>query len=265
MNTRDKSRRGFTLVELAIVLLVLGILARSALQPLTVGIDHRNYRTANAQLEEVRQQVIGHVVARGVLPCPLQASDNLMQSHVGPAPSGLLNSTQELSNYRVDVMPQQSRDCHESHGLVPAAILGLLGAIDVNGALLDPWGYPYQFAVSLDDNAEHGNRDVSDWMQVGEAARVGLPELAASISICTRSVQGSCPARNVRANQIAFVVWSQGKDRSDRGDQKENQDGDSVFVLRERSEVNDNAFDDQLSWGSAADVMYWMLRAGWLP
>lgn len=270
MNTPLSTCRGFSLVELAIVLLVLGILARSALRPLSEIIEHRNDRTAAAQIEVVRQQVIAHVVAQGVLPCPLPLSLGLLNQ--GEASNRISGS----ESRPFDVIHQQTvnsfelaqrlkPECHEAQGLVPARTLSLLGTVNTTGALLDPWSRPYQLAVSFTDHADRGNPNVPDWTHVGEAAQVGLPQLQADIVICNRVVRETCPARDVRASQIAFVVWSLGKDGTQLGVQEENQDGDNVFVLQERSEVAEHAFDDHLTWGTAADVMYWMLRAGWLP
>lgn len=61
---------GFTLVELAVVLVILGFLVGGLLVPLATQVEQRNRRQTEQQLEEIRQALLGFVVANGYLPCP---------------------------------------------------------------------------------------------------------------------------------------------------------------------------------------------------
>ena len=69
----------------------------------------------------------------------------------------------------------------------------------------------------------------------------------------------------VRANELAFVVVSNGRKISQSARETENSDEDNIFVVAEYSIEETTAFDDQVVWSSAQEVMYWMLRAAWLP
>ena len=63
-------QRGFSLVELAIVLIILGLLVSSLMPPLTAQIEQRNYNETQRQLNEIREALLGFAVTRGRLPRP---------------------------------------------------------------------------------------------------------------------------------------------------------------------------------------------------
>lgn len=245
---------GFTLVEMALVLLVLGLLTRAAVLPLAAIGDHRDRRAAEDQLQEIRQALFAQVVAYGALPCPVSMTDTGSNKAADPA------------SFVTDQLLRFDRaQCRYNEGGVPAQALGLSGQLGKNNALLDPWGHAYRYSVSLNSHDEAGDRAMADWTTPGEAARVGVRNLSADLTMCRHSKGGSCPAKDVRVDQIAFIVLSVGKDASTQGHQAENQDGDNYFLLQPESFVHSSQFDDLLVWGTAADIMYWMLRMGWLP
>lgn len=251
--TVQRRVHGFTLVEMALVLLVLGLLTRAAISPLASVLEHRNRQATHNQLQDIKQAMLAHVVAFGALPCPVSMhanGDGAVQSNAGDQPDTAIEDRQQ---------------CRFHEGGVPAIALGLPGSLSDTQALLDPWGRAYIYSVSLSNHAVMGNLDFADWTTPGEAARVGVPNLSADISLCTQATGNHCPAAKTRADQIAFLVLSLGKEPDQRGHQGENQDGDRQFVLGSESQQPDNYFDDQLVWGTASDLMYWLLRMGWLP
>ena len=68
--------RGFTLVEMAIVLVVVGLLVSAFLTPLRMQIELRNNSETQASLLEIRDALIGYALShnaldgRPFLPCP---------------------------------------------------------------------------------------------------------------------------------------------------------------------------------------------------
>jgi hypothetical protein len=148
---------------------------------------------------------------------------------------------------------------------VPAAVLGLSGAIDSQGALLDAWNRPYKYAVSLSSHSLKGDQLLPDWTTAGEASNVGLRNLSSDFELCIEPSRGVCANRKTRAKNLAFLVISLGEDDSTKGLQVENQDGDTTFLINEYSINADSPFDDLVVWSSTQDLLYWMLRAGWLP
>ena len=236
---------GFTLVELAIVLVVLGTLARALLAPLGERLERRRHDESRDRLEEVRRALVGHLVTRGVLPCPLSSDD-------ASTPVSVEEGT-------------PSRPCRRGSGHVPAAVLGVAGPLDANGALLDGWGRPLRYGVTLASDDRAGTPALADWLVPGEMPIVGLERLGADLSLCRVTASGDCPRRATRADALAFVVLSTGADATPDGLGGENLDGDRVYALVPPSVAPGAAFDDLLVWGSRDELAYWLVRAEWLP
>jgi len=248
MNRYYKKQNAFTLVEMAMVLLIIGVLTKSAISPLSAMREHRLHQQAEQQVQTVREAVFAYLVAYGSLPCPLSESANfLVSSNAG--------NLEDLSGTRCDV----------ASGFVPTHLLALAGATNEQGALLDPWGRSLRYAVSLSNSTEAGDQALPDWTTPGEAAHVGISNLSSSLVICNSAATANCTGRAIRASQIAFVVLSTGADSSAQGYQGENLDGDDYFVSSGLSIAQDTYYDDLLVWGSNADVIFWLLRMGWLP
>jgi len=244
---------GFTLVEIAIVLAVLGVLARALLTPLGERLEARRHETTRLRLDDVRRALVGHLITRGVLPCPSPGVE-------GGAGTGLLAGPVDLGGDTSSPAP-----CSRGHGGVPGVALGVAGPVDASGALLDAWGNPLRYAVSLASSDRAGNVALPDWTSDGEAARVGLRLLSADLSLCRVVSAGRCPRHALRADTIAFVVLSTGSDPEPRDIERENVDGDTVYALAPASVVAGHRFDDQLVWASRDELASWLLRAEWLP
>lgn len=64
------ARRGFTLIELAIVLFIVALLLGGMLLPLSAQQDIRARQETDKLLAETRDALLGYVVVNGSLPCP---------------------------------------------------------------------------------------------------------------------------------------------------------------------------------------------------
>lgn len=71
----DKYQRGFTLIELAVAVVVIAILLGSILVPLTTQVEQRKISETRKALEEIREALIGFAIINGRLPCPDTDSD----------------------------------------------------------------------------------------------------------------------------------------------------------------------------------------------
>ena len=232
---------GFTLIEIAVVLLILGVLTRGMMAPLVAREQAIRFERAQAELVLIKKSITAYVIRNGVLPCPL-------------------TTTGATSNPAIT-----TNVCSVAQGYIPANELAMSGSTNPNGGLIDPWGRLYRYAISLNSDENRGRLNEPDWTSRGEPSRVGLRHLAASLQLCRTSSSSDCARSDLRANQLAYVVMSQGQDLTDTALQRENVDGDNVFVISEYSRHIEQPFDDLLIWASAQDVMYWMLRAAWLP
>jgi len=59
----SNQRRGFTLVEVAIVLVIVGLMMSAFLMPLAAQLDSRNYRESREKLEEIKEAIIGFALS----------------------------------------------------------------------------------------------------------------------------------------------------------------------------------------------------------
>ena len=64
------SSNGFSLVEMAVVLVILAILMGGLLVPLSAQKDVKNYSEARIYLEQIRDALYGYAIINGKLPCP---------------------------------------------------------------------------------------------------------------------------------------------------------------------------------------------------
>ncbi len=86
--------QGFTLIEMAVVLVIIGLVLGGLIVPIAVQMDQRRYSETNSRLENARNALLGyamsHTAANGkpYLPCPDTDGDGLEENRVaGVCPS----------------------------------------------------------------------------------------------------------------------------------------------------------------------------------
>lgn len=92
---------GFSLVELAIALAVLGVMLTGLLGPLQQLRTHQRQQDTRAALAAIRQGLLGYAMSHGRLPCP--ADPALADSH---AQAGL-------------ALPDTGMPCQRQAGVLP--------------------------------------------------------------------------------------------------------------------------------------------------
>lgn len=110
--------KAFTLVELAIVLVIVGLLLGGLIVPITTQIDMRNYSDESKSMEDINSALIGYAMSNGYLPCPAISSSNGAEDRAGSSCTG-----------------------SKREGFLPWATLGL--------HKLDSWGHLYKYSVTL--------------------------------------------------------------------------------------------------------------------
>lgn len=233
--------KGFTLIEIAIVLIIVTILLGYTVAMVPVQQELKQYRKASAEMDRILDALYAFAQVNGRLPCP----------DIVAAPDGVENV---------------AAGCTNSYGYIPTKTLGLDGNIDSNFSLRDPWNTPYIYQVTSINAAGNGG----DFVMAGDIQSVGIAALAPDLSICLTNGAGpNCPggpADTVLAN-VPAVIISQGKDRGSIASniQTENTDADVLFVKTSRSDVVGAEYDDIVKWITPNILYSKMIDAGQLP
>ena len=74
MNKRLSSR-GFTLVEMAVVLVIVGLMLGGLLLPLSAQMDQQRLSETRKSLAEIQEALIGFAIINGRFPCPTTQTD----------------------------------------------------------------------------------------------------------------------------------------------------------------------------------------------
>jgi len=82
MNMRRK-QQAFTLVEMAIVLVIVGLMLGGLLAPLGAQLEQRRVSDTQKSLDEAREALVGFALRNGYLPCPAISASNGLEARVG--------------------------------------------------------------------------------------------------------------------------------------------------------------------------------------
>ncbi|MFW2405694.1 MAG: prepilin-type N-terminal cleavage/methylation domain-containing protein [Gammaproteobacteria bacterium] len=250
--------RGFTLIETAIVLLIVGLLLGGLMMPLAMQRERARFTETEGALTEIREALLGHALATGAFPCPAIPASSGMASIAGGG-------------------------CTRQHGFVPAGTLGLSGRRNEDQLLVDAWNNPYRYSVT---NVDADGDGAWDFTAPGEMRDVQIANLAPDLNVCTTSTGSTATACSGATTTLTatapVVVYSMGSEWAGSGgpDQNENVGatlgggpsgrnyavaGDRVFVHRIRSDAPGAEFNDVVTWVSANGTYNRMVRAGQLP
>ncbi|OGA12659.1 MAG: hypothetical protein A3H32_06655 [Betaproteobacteria bacterium RIFCSPLOWO2_02_FULL_63_19] len=157
--------KGFTLVELSVTLVIVGLLLAAAMIPLSAQVDLRNIADTRRSLEQIKEAIIGFAQANGRLPCPA----------TGTIASGASGAGVESVS---------SNACSSAFGVLPWATLGVPET--------DAWGRRFSYAVAPafgDENSQN------TWATSYDLAPLTSPlSLANQSPGCTPSPTPSAPA-----------------------------------------------------------------------
>lgn len=221
---------GFTLVELAVVLAIFGLLLGILVIPLGTQVDQHRYAEAERQLTAVREALLGFAIANGRLPCP--ASGNIAS---GAANAGTEN--------------KPGVACGAAEGVLPWAALGV--------PELDPWGmrFTYRVATALADDPAAGMQatflitDVGNITVTDGAVNIGT-QLPAVVVSHGKNGFGAFRPDGTQAPVLAAGA-----------NEVENADSDAVFV----SQLPAPTFDDLVVWVSPHVLKTRLVAANRLP
>jgi prepilin-type N-terminal cleavage/methylation domain-containing protein len=241
----NRIQRGFTLTEVAIVLLIMGLLLGSTLFTLSAQVESRNRADTQRRLEDARELLISFALVNGRLPCPGTASGD----EAGGGAGG----------------------CAASYGgFLPARAIGFQPT-DSAGFALDAWGNRIRYAVSA---TQWGAAPARFTRQHAAAAPWSISQKPADLVVCSLSPATAsalaCDAGTSLTNQntVVALVFSTGKNGAPGGaNEARNLDGNPLFVSRtpDPPSAAGGEFDDLLVWIPVGLLYGRMVAAGVLP
>lgn len=244
---------GFTLVELTIVLIIVGLLIGGMTVMLSSVQDTANIKETQRRLGQAQEALLGFAAGAGRLPCPAAA----------PNAGG------------VEAPADGSGACTAAlAGFIPGRTLGL-SPTDEQGYFLDAWGNRIRYAVY--SNAGPNGLPSNAFTTPRRMAELGLTTLSLSsnppppanptnrqlLFVCDASPAvlpaTDCGAAQTLTDNAVAVLFSMGRNGggAPAGDEAANTDGDIVFVSR-----NTAGFDDVVSWLSPNILYNRMIAAG---
>ena len=257
---------GFTLVELAVVIAVVGFLLGAFLAPLSARIEAARVRETERMLVGIRDALIGYAMTRGALPCPDTVADGID----GAAPATCAGTALA--------------------GVLPFQALGVPPA--------DAWGRYFEYRVTEEftnraltgQPPAAGRLDLTDTGDVTVLARGDDPSTGGTTELKHQSaataLTRSAPAVVLSAGPNGFggIAAATGTALAAPGggaaDETENADGDATFVSRTHSrgaatcdDADETAtpppplceFDDVVAWVSTPALMAGLVQARVLP
>jgi len=239
--------RGFTLVEIAVAIFIITILLGSILVPLTTQVEQRQVSETQKMLENIKEALIGHAVAKGYLPCPDRTSGG----------AGTANDT---ANDGVEDYNTGTGICFSTTltGNVPWVTLGL-------GAM-DPWGNRFRYRVH------------SAYAQRAPAARFNF---STATNLTVTATSGGTLLTTANPDGAVAVIISHGKNgygamnalnntarpAPTSADEVDNSAGGTSYTSRTITPVGSTAgeFDDIVIWLGKYTLFNRMVAAGKLP
>lgn len=245
------SYRGFTLVEMAMVLMIVGLLLGGLIPTLTAQMESQRISETRKQLDEIQQALIGYAIINGRLPCPANPAIATGQANAGvEAVTGTACST--VAN-------------NAATGVLPWATLG----VDET----DAWGNRYTYRVTAIF------ADAISTNTFGSSCPGGTAATQSSFALCSSgnlSVRSAATGGTNVAIDVPAVIISHGKNGAgaytqqgtqlpagSNDDEQENSDGsaDNYYV----SHTPTSGFDDEIVWLSTNILLHRMVTAGKLP
>lgn len=262
---------GFSLIEIAMVLMIAGLVLGAGLRALGPQLEQRRYTQTQEQLQAASEALYGFFVLNRRLPCPASTTSGGREVFCS-AVNGACVPVDPA-----DPPPLHGRCVSHNNGFLPAATLGLLGMGQVGdtypGLLPDAWGFPVRYAVSnaeyfapvsgtpLDTFCDPIPPDPTrrcipftslDGVRTAVARGPNKPE--SSLRVCSTSTgvtATECAAAPLLARP-PFLLWSTGRRGPNlaaaSADETKNRTDDPVFVSRPR----DDGFDHLIFWQSDA-------------
>lgn len=266
---------GFSLIEIAVVLLIISVLVTIVAVPLATQLEQRRGDDTRKQIELAKEALIGFAMANGRLPCPASPASNGVSSFCTLGTGACISTT----------TPQPSHGrCSDSNGLLPAVTLGF-SPVDAQGYAIDAWQdgstlHRIRYAVSKLEYPIVGSGifpiTASNGIQTAGMDKVVevTPTFRAHLYVCGTGLTATSLATDCSVgvtkltDRAVAVVYSVGANAATAfaslSFDEQNNQGNSTAIVFTSGDPN-ASFDDIVSWISINTLFARMVQAGKLP
>jgi len=250
---KTKFYAGFSLIEMAVVLIITSLVLGSILAPISTQVKNSQYKETSFKLDVIKEALIGHFLVYQRFPCPATSTSDGIEDPASPNTNGV---------------------CQAHYGFVPSKTLGLSGKLNDDGVLVDAWDNPFIYAVwSQPINSCSPSADEWTFTMPNGVKTTKLNCVSGNLQVCTEHTCSTPLTQNA-----VVVILSTGenadKTTSSNAYEYENIDnsttGDRQFVLADYNPSEQNLtlatrFDDIITWISPYVLYNRLVTAGVYP
>jgi prepilin-type N-terminal cleavage/methylation domain-containing protein len=278
--------RGFTLVELAVVMTIVALLLGSLLYTLSAQSDQRNVDETRRRLDQARELLLSYAVVNGRLPCPARCANwpNCTTTAAETRDAAGNCTSGGTDDYYGGALAGGAMG-----GLLPALTIGAQN-VDASGFAVDAWGNRIRYAVAQTVGVgtctvapPAGTRlytHKDNLKLYGVACQPGDLLVCKSATAATATTCGGAANQIMSTSLVVAIVFSTGKNgmTSPNGagvDEATNVKTNAllaplinpVFVSHAPTDNRfaNGEFDDQMTWITVGELYGKLIAAGVLP
>ncbi len=264
-------QQGFSLVEVAVVLVIIGLAIGGLLAPINVQIEVQKYRDTQEILKSSRKLVKLFAMTENRLPCPASSTSNGLESFCTTT-SGACTPTMSFQAH--------GRCSNPYDGFLPAASLGL-SPVDSQGYARDAWDTSpnnrlrYAVTDATLGSINHAYTAKGGLMTAGALGITPTSDLRVCSTVTAGMSASSCGTATVLTSNATAIIYSLGKNAGSGGtgtDESANPNpfsanNDTVFISHESAPASaaNGEFDDTLIWISPYELYGAMIYSEHLP
>ncbi len=269
---RPPGSAGFSLVELAIVLLVVTLMLSSLLYTLSAQTEQRNFEDTRRRLEQARELVLAFAIVNGRLPCPARSTSAGVEVRNA---AGECKDAGNVEDYYGGALAGGAVG-----GFLPAVTLGF-PTVDAAGFALDAWQNRIRYVVAKTVINCSGAFTNPHFVNATNLKGNGMSCQPNDLLVCksatgiTAANCGGAANQIMSQNLVAAIIFSTGKNTTTTGgtgaDEAANLNGggnaDPIFVFHTPapSGAANGEFDDQFTWITVGELYGKLIAAGVLP
>jgi prepilin-type N-terminal cleavage/methylation domain-containing protein len=277
-NSAGGTQRGFTLIELSVVMIIVAFLIGGLIYTLAAQVEQRNFEETRRRIEQARELILAFAITKGRLPCPARSVATASPATV--AGDEVLTTTGTVGCIGDTITDfYGGTNGGVTLGLLPARSIGYQ-QVDSSGFAVDAWGNRLRYAVANLITNCSGSSTLPHFVNAANLKANGISCQPNDLLVCKSSTgitTTDCgTVGGIGANQImtqslvVAIIYSTGKNGAGAAggaDEAANLNGDRVFVYHTPapSTAANGEFDDQFTWITHGELYGRMIAAGILP